>query len=83
MVKNFGCELASSVFPHPRSLSQREREAKSFSLREKGWDEGTHPKYPDQTCAAVRNIFQHLATATRNKKPAKKRAFFNATQTAN
>ncbi|MBU0622990.1 MAG: nitrite/sulfite reductase [Gammaproteobacteria bacterium] len=26
--------------PHPQSLSQREREAKPFSLWEKGWDEG-------------------------------------------
>jgi len=26
--------------PHPLSLSRKEREVKSFSLREKGWDEG-------------------------------------------
>ena len=28
------------ALPHPQSLSPREREVKSFSLGEKGWDEG-------------------------------------------
>jgi len=32
--------LASRYFPHPQSLSQRERDAKPFSLWEKGGDEG-------------------------------------------
>jgi len=31
----------AAIFPHPRSLSPRERDAKPFSLREKGGDEGT------------------------------------------
>jgi len=31
-------------FPHPLSLSRRERDAKPFSLREKGGDEGARMK---------------------------------------
>jgi hypothetical protein len=34
------------IFPHPQSLSLREREVRPFSLWEKGWDEGSKRPSP-------------------------------------
>ena len=36
----YGALTIPTYFPHPRSLSRRERDAKPFSPREKGGDEG-------------------------------------------
>jgi len=33
-------ESMTNIYPHPQSLSQRERDAKPFSHWEKGGDEG-------------------------------------------